>query len=178
MKLFRSHGIIRDHSAITNEEHKPYYYEQIELGFNYRMTELQAALGTSQMDRLDDFVKKRHELKLRYDSLLKNQALIQPYQDLNCYSSLHLYPIKINITSSKKSRDLIFKFLRNKGIGVNVHYIPIHTHPYFKDLGFKKGDFPVAEDYYSKVISIPMFYSMTFQEQDLVIESIKQALKK
>ena len=176
MRLFRSHGIIRDFSAINNEEHNLYYYEQIELGFNYRMTELQAALGNSQMDRLDNFVKRRHELKLRYDSLLKSEALVQPYQDLDCYSSFHLYPIKINTARSKKSRDVIFKSLRNKGVGVNVHYIPIHTHPYFKSLGFKKGDFPIAEEYYSKVISIPLFYSMTFDEQDLVIESIKQTL--
>ena len=177
MKLFRSHGVTRDTNLISKEKHKLYYYEQIELGFNYRMTELQAALGISQMNRLDNFVNSRHKLKKRYDLMLENECLIKPYQNPDCFSSLHLYPIKVNLTEHKNSRDKIFNRLRDSGIGVNVHYIPIHTHPYFKGLGFKEGDFPIAEEYYSKAISIPLFQSMTFDEQDKVIESINTILK-
>jgi UDP-4-amino-4,6-dideoxy-N-acetyl-beta-L-altrosamine transaminase len=177
MKLFRSHGVTRDPKFMIKDKVKQYYYEQIELGFNYRMTELQAALGVSQIDRLDDFVSKRHKIKKRYDLMLKNEDLIQPYQHHDCYSSLHLYPIKINLTKNKNSRDKIFESLRSKGIGVNVHYIPIHTQPYFKNLGFKEGDFPISEDYFKSAISIPIFQSMTNDQQDKVIESLKKILK-
>ncbi len=177
MKLLRSHGITRDQSLMTKEAEGAWYYQQIDLGFNYRMTELQAALGVSQMQRLDEFVTKRHILKEKYDSLLYNLPIIMPYQSSNSYSALHLYPIQIELDKTCKSRELIFRELRQNGIGVNVHYIPIHLHPYYQSLGFKKGDFPNSEQYYKRSISIPLFSSMSESEQIKVSNALKLCVK-
>ena len=169
MRLFRSHGITRDHALMTNQSDGPWHYQQVGLGFNYRMTELQAALGISQMHRLDDFVGVRHLLRQRYDELLSNSPLVRPFQHIDNYSALHLYPIKVLSGEGDKNRHHIFDMLRKNGIGVNVHYIPIHTQPYYSKMGFKHGDFPVAETYYSKAISLPMFSRLSFEEQDRVV---------
>ena len=177
MRLIRSHGVTRDEKLIRKKKYLPYYYEQVELGFNYRMTELQAALGLSQLNRLDDFVSRRHQIKKRYDLTLQNEYLTKPFQNINCYSSMHLYPIKINSAECSKSRDEVFLKLRQEGVGVNVHYIPIHTQPFYKSLGFKEGDFPNSEDYFKNALSIPIFSSMNFNEQDKVIESLINILK-
>jgi UDP-4-amino-4,6-dideoxy-N-acetyl-beta-L-altrosamine transaminase len=177
MQLFRSHGVIRDPELMTKKSEGGWYYQQVELGFNYRMTELQAALGVSQMERLDEFVTLRHKRQIRYDELLKDLSITTPYQDLNSYSALHLYPIKIQIDKVKSTRKEIFEALRKNDIGVNVHYIPVHTQPYYENMGFKKGDFPNAERYYESAISIPLFHVMTFEQQDQVIAALEKVLK-
>ena len=177
MQLFRSHGVTRDPELMTKEAEGGWYYQQVGLGFNYRMTELQAALGVSQMERLDDFITLRHQRQKRYDELLKNLPVIAPYQDLDSYSALHLYPIKIQIDKVKSTRKEIFEALRKNDIGVNVHYIPVHTQPYYENMGFKKGDFPNAESYYESAISIPLFHVMTFEQQDQVIAALEKVLK-
>jgi len=176
MQLFRSHGITRDPKLMTKEADGGWYYQQVELGFNYRMTELQAALGVSQIERLDEFVTLRHKHQKRYDELLKNLPVIAPYQDLDSYSALHLYPIKIQIDILKSTRKEIFKALRKNDIGVNVHYIPVHTQPYYENMGFRKGDFPNSENYYESTISIPMFQGLTIEMQDKVANVLKKVL--
>jgi UDP-4-amino-4,6-dideoxy-N-acetyl-beta-L-altrosamine transaminase len=176
MKLFRSHGVTRDPELMTKEAKGSWYYQQVDLGFNYRMTELQAALGVSQMERLDEFVTLRHKHQNRYDELLKNLPVVAPYQDLNGYSALHLYPIKIQKDKLKSTRKEIFELLRKDGIGVNVHYIPVHTHPYYKNMGFNNGDYPNAESYYESTISIPIFQGLTIEMQDEVVNSLTKVL--
>jgi dTDP-4-amino-4,6-dideoxygalactose transaminase len=177
MQLLRSHGITRNPDVMSKKSEGDWYYQQIVLGFNYRMTELQAALGVSQMQRLDEFVTQRHTLQERYDSLLSSLPIVKPYQNRDSYSALHLYPIQINLNSVDKGREKIFEELRQSDIGVNVHYIPIHTQPYYRQFGFGDGDFPVSEDYYSKVISLPIYYGMTFSEQDLVVNKLENILR-
>lgn len=177
MQLFRSHGVTRDSSLMDKSPEGGWYYQQIDLGFNYRMTELQAALGVSQMQRLDGFVAKRHTLQKRYDSLLNGLPIIKPHQDKDSYSALHLYPIQIDLNSVGKSRQQIFDELREGGIGVNVHYIPIHIQPYYQQLGFVKGDFPNSEVYYDRAISIPLFHTMTLVQQDKVCDTLMRVLQ-
>jgi UDP-4-amino-4,6-dideoxy-N-acetyl-beta-L-altrosamine transaminase len=176
MMIYRSHGITRDDSLMTKSTEGSWYYQQVDLGFNYRMTELQAALGISQMSRLDEFVARRHELQQRFDSLLCNLPIINPYQDKNSYSALHLYPIQIDLEKIDKNRKQVFDELRDDGIGVNVHYIPIHTQPYYQRLGFKIGDFVKSESYYKTAISLPLSSGMTLKEQDRVVTSLIKSL--
>ena len=141
------------------------------------MTELQAALGTSQMQRLDEFTAKRQILRERYDFLLSDLPIMEPYQDKDSYSALHLYPIQIDLERISKSRKQVFNELRNRNIGVNIHYIPIHTHPYYLQFGFSEGDFPNSESYYHRAISIPLFHSMTIEQQDKVHYELKRVLE-
>ena len=176
MQLFRSHGVTRDQGLMTKEVEGAWYYQQVDLGFNYRMTELQAGLGISQIERLDKFVAKRHILKERYNSLLNDLPVIKPYHNQDSYSALHLYPIQLDIDNIRKSRKEVFDQLRNANIGVNVHYIPIHTHPYYQKLGFKDGDFPNSEYYYSGAISLPLFHTMTLEQQDEVVSNLGRIL--
>ena len=177
MRSFRSHGITRDKSLMTRDSDGDWYYQQVGLGFNYRMTELQAALGISQMKRLDEFVAKRHILQERYDLLLSDLPIIKPYQDKDNYSALHLYPIQIDLNKVSKNREQIFNVLRENGVGVNVHYIPIHTQPYYLQFGFREGDFPNSESYYNRTISIPLFHTMTAEQQDEVLDVLKRVLQ-
>ena len=177
MDLFRSHGVTREPSLMSDQNDGPWYYQQINLGFNYRMTELQAALGISQMKKLDEFVSKRHVLQEKYDTLIDSLPIIKPHQHEGSYSALHLYPVQIELNKISKNRRQIFNELRENGIGVNVHYIPIHTQPYYKELGFKEGDFPNSEYYYSRALSIPLFYAMALNQQDEVYNSLKRVLK-
>ena len=177
MRLFRSHGITRDKSLIKNKYNDAWYYEQLCLGFNYRMTDLQAALGISQLKRMDKFVEKRKNLKERYDLLLDNLPIILPFQSKNNQSSFHLYPVQIDTDKTNKSRKAVFDYMRKMFVGVNVHYIPIHTQPYYQSLGFNIGDFPNSEEYYKRTISMPLFHTMTNKQQDVVIKSIKAALQ-
>ena len=176
MQLFRSHGVTRDPELMNKETEGGWYYQQVELGFNYRMTELQAALGVSQMERLDEFVALRHQRQVRYDKLLKGLPIVVPYQSLDSYSALHLYPIQLELENISKSHTQVFDELRQKGLGVNLHYIPVHIQPYYEKMGFSRGDFPEAEKYYSRAISIPMFQGLTTEMQDEVVNALKKVL--
>ncbi|MEE1949598.1 UDP-4-amino-4,6-dideoxy-N-acetyl-beta-L-altrosamine transaminase [Pseudomonas alcaligenes] len=177
MALLRSHGITREASKMTHESDGPWYYQQIDLGFNYRMTELQAALGVTQLERLDQYVARRHELARRYDQLLAGLAVTTPWQHPDSYSGLHLYVIRLQLEKLRSSHRQVFESLREQGIGVNLHYIPVHTQPYYQRMGFQIGDFPEAERYYREAISLPMFQTMTEQQQDEVIAALHKALE-
>ena len=177
MNLFRTHGITRDKDTFNIKSEGPWYYEQHELGFNYRLTELQAALGISQLKRVLHFIEKRHILRESYEKSINSKNIILPQQDKNCYSALHLYPIQLRLEELTLSKKEIFESLRDQGIGVNLHYIPVHFHPYYEKLGFKRGDFPNAENYYKRAISIPLFPSMSSRDQEYVISTILKTIK-
>ncbi|MDH2241150.1 UDP-4-amino-4,6-dideoxy-N-acetyl-beta-L-altrosamine transaminase [Pseudomonas sp. GD03909] len=177
MALLRSHGITRDPAQMTHEADGPWYYQQIDLGFNYRMTELQAALGVTQMERLDQFVARRHQLAQRYDDLLSELPVTTPWQQPDSYSGLHLYVIRLQLGKITKTHSQVFEALRELGIGVNLHYIPVHTQPYYQRMGFEVGDFPEAERYYAEAISLPMFQTMTEAQQDEVVAAMREALE-
>ena len=177
MVLLRSHGITRDPGLMREESHGGWYYQQIDLGFNYRMTELQAALGVSQMKRLDEFVSARHQLSKRYNDKLAHLPLVLPHQLPNTYSGLHLFVIRLCLDEIDFTHKQVFDALRERGIGVNLHYIPVHTQPYYQDMGFSNGDFPESERYYSEAISLPMFHGMTEEQQDIVIQTLTNILR-
>jgi len=176
MQLLRSHGITREAGEMTHAPDGPWYYQQIELGFNYRMTDLQAALGLSQMQRLDEFVTKRHVIAKRYERLLADLPVITPWQHPDGYSGLHLYVIRLKLAEIGKTHRQMFEALRAAGIGVNLHYIPVHMQPYYQKLGYKAGDFPEAEGYYETAISLPLFPALTSEQQDRVVRAIKLLL--
>ena len=176
MNLLRSHGITRDPGLMTQEPDGPWYYQQVDLGFNYRMTELQAALGISQMDRLDAFVTRRHELARRYDKLLAGLPVTTPWQHPDGYSGLHLYVIRLQLDKISKTHLQVFESLRQQGIGVNLHYIPVHTQPYYQKMGFHADGFPNAIAYYSDAISLPMFQGLTDEQQDHVVKILAGVL--
>lgn len=176
MALLRSHGITRDTAHMTHAPDGPWYYQQIDIGFNYRMTELQAALGVSQMQRLDAFVARRHQLAQRYDELLANLPLRTPWQHPDSYSGLHLYVVRLQLDKINKTHRQVFEALREQGIGVNLHYIPVHTQPHYQRMGFKVGDYPQAEQYYAEAISLPMFQTLSGQQQDQVVDALQKVL--
>jgi len=176
MNLFRSHGVTRDPNLMVSESDGGWYYQQIELGFNYRMTELQAALGVSQMTRLSEFVAARHLLAERYNKELAALPITLPYQLPETYSGLHLYVIRLQLDNIAKTHKQVFDELRANGIGVNLHYIPVHTQPYYQKMGFKIGDFPLAERYYQEAISLPMFHLMSYEQQDEVVTVLTKIL--
>lgn len=176
MALLRSHGITRDETQMQGPSHGAWYYQQIALGFNYRMTELQAALGVSQIQRLDTFVTARHRLAARYNQLLVDLPLTLPYQLPETYSGLHLYVIRLHLADIALSHAEVFSALRKAGIGVNVHYIPVHTQPYYQAMGFQPGDFPAAQAYYDEAISLPLFHTMTDAQQDEVVRILTEIL--
>lgn len=170
MELHRSHGVTRAPTLMEGVSEGGWYYEQVALGYNYRMTELQAALGVSQMTRLGEFVAKRHVIARRYDRLLGNMAVTLPRQSPDSHSALHLYPIQVD------DRARIFAELRESGIGVNVHYIPVHTQPFWQKRGFKWGDFPTAEAYYRRAISLPLYPGLSEADQERVVAALSEAL--
>ncbi len=176
MNLFRSHGVTRDPELMEGESHGGWYYEQVELGYNYRMTELQAALGVSQMERLSVFVSERHKLADKYYQLLSGLPIVLPIQLEGTYSGLHLYVVRLKLDEISKTHLQVFNELREKGIGVNLHYIPVHTQPYYQKMGFKCGDFPESERYYQEAISLPMFHLMSEEQQSDVVSAIKDVL--
>ncbi len=154
----------------------PWYYQQVELGYNYRITDIQAALGCSQLARIDDYVQRRHRLAARYDALLADLPLIVPARADDAHSALHLYPVQVDATRCRHGRREVFDALRQAGIGVNVHYIPVHTQPYYRRMGFRPGDFPRAEAYYAQAISLPMFATLSDAQQDEVVAALRRAL--
>lgn len=171
MELYRSHGVTRDPASLSGAElDGPWAYEQVALGYNYRMTELQAALGSSQMTRLAEFVERRNHLAKRYDTLLAGLPLTCPTQSTDSYSAFHLYPIQVD------NRAEVFTRLREAGVGVNVHYIPVHTQPFWSSRGFDWGDYPNAESYYKRAISIPLYFGLSEKDQDKVVSSVAAAL--
>jgi dTDP-4-amino-4,6-dideoxygalactose transaminase len=176
MDLYRSHGITRDPARMSHAPDGPWYYQQIALGYNFRMTELQGALGSSQLERLDEFVARRHVLARRYDSLLSALPLTTPAQSAESYSGLHLYVIRLRLDAISRSHLEVFTFLRERGIGVNLHYIPVHTQPFYQAMGFADDDFPQAMQYYREAISLPMFSALSFDDQDKVVAALTEAL--
>jgi len=171
---YRSHGIVRQPSEMTKVPDGPWYYQQIDLGYNYRMTDIQAALGLSQMSRLDEFVSSRHVLANRYNELLKEDWIELPWQHPDTYSGLHLYIIRVKKIKQGITHRQLFEKLRTAGILVNLHYIPVYAHPYYEAMGFDRKDFPQAESYYSEAISLSMFATLTESEQNFVVEAIKK----
>lgn len=176
LNLLRSHGITREASLMTKPMEGPWYYQQIDLGFNYRMTDVQAALGVSQIQRLDTYVAKRHKLAQRYNELLKDLPVTLPWQHKDSYSGLHLYVIRLQLDKISKTHLEVFEGMREADILVNLHYIPVHMQPYYQAIGFEFGQFPQAEQYYKEAMSIPMFPTMTEEQQDKVIATLKELL--
>ncbi len=175
--LLRSHGITRNPNKMIGASEGPWYYQQVALGYNYRITDLQAALGSSQMDRLDEFVIRRQDLARRYGELLAALPVKLPFQHRDAYSAYHLYVIGLKLDQITKSHCQVFEELHHRGVCVNLHYIPIHTQPYYLGLGFKKGDFPNSERYYQEAMSLPMYYSLSNEEQEWVVDQLKDVLK-
>ncbi|QOD69881.1 UDP-4-amino-4,6-dideoxy-N-acetyl-beta-L-altrosamine transaminase [Vibrio navarrensis] len=178
LALLRSHGITRDPKQMEGESHGGWYYQQIALGYNYRMTELQAALGVSQMQRLEDFVTARHQIAQRYNEQLADLPIVLPYQLPETYSGLHLYVIRLCLEEIGLSHKQVFDALRERGIGVNLHYIPVHTQPYYAKMGFSVGDFPESERYYQEAMSLPMFHGMTLEQQNTVVQILTDVLQR
>ncbi len=172
MARLRTHGITRDEAHMVGEPAGPWYYEQLELGYNYRMTDLQAALGISQMQRLDDFVVRRNKLAKRYDNLLAGMPLQRPTVIAGALSSWHLYPIRLKLDQINRSHKEVFDSLREAGIGVNLHYMPVHLQPYYRNIGFQEGMYPEAEAYGSDAISLPLFPTLTEAQQDNVVAAL------
>lgn len=176
MSLLRSHGITRDASVMTHAPEGPWYYQQINLGFNYRMTDIQAALGLSQMQRLDEIVLKRNDIALRYDDLLADMPVVTPWQNPEDYSARHLYVIRLKLSKILNTRAKIFDSMHQVGINLNVHYIPVYHHPFYQRLGFRAGYCLEAESYYTEAISIPIFPTLTEFQQDRVCQALASQL--
>jgi UDP-4-amino-4,6-dideoxy-N-acetyl-beta-L-altrosamine transaminase len=172
LQLFAKHGVTRDPAFMSEASHGPWYYQQIELGYNYRLSDLHAALGISQLKKLDGFIERRGELAQRYQTELATLPLKLPPIDSNSQSAWHLYMVEL----VKHDRKAIYQALHGKGIGVNVHYIPIHLQPYYQNLGFKSGDFQHAERFYDNALTIPLYPGMTADEQDKVISALQEVL--
>jgi UDP-4-amino-4,6-dideoxy-N-acetyl-beta-L-altrosamine transaminase len=172
LSRLRSHGIVRHPAEMTHAPDGPWYYQQIGIGYNYRMTDIQAALGLSQMKRLDEFVSTRHKIAQRYNDTLKEGWIQLPWQHPDSYSGLHLYIIRIKRKDKEVSHLQLFERLRNAGILVNLHYIPVYRQPYYQNMGYQKQDFPESESYYAEAISIPMYVTLTEDQQSEVVERI------
>ena len=176
LKLYRSHGITRNPALMTHEPDGSWYYQQIDLGFNYRMTDIQAALGYSQMNRLDKFVARRRYLANRYNEKLKSLPLKIPYQSADTNSSWHIYIVRLDLNRVKKSKVQIFTEMREKGVTLNLHYIPVHTQPYYEKLGHKPEECPNSLHYYKEAFTLPLYYSLTDEQQDYVVNSLAEVL--
>ena len=179
MRLYRNHGITRDPALMSHEVDGPWYYEQIALGYNYRMTDIQAALGVSQMMRLQNYIERRHEIANRYTRELADLPLQLPRQPDFAYSAFHLYVIRLHISKIDPLSHLdVFQALRDRGILANLHYIPVHIQPYYQNMGFAWGDFPNSEAYYRSAISIPIYPTLGEASQTQVIVALHEILAK
>ena len=176
LRLYRSHGITRDLGKMTRESDGAWYYQQIELGCNYRMTDIQAALGSSQMTRLDTFVARRRELAARYDELLRDLPLITPYVMEGANPSWHIYVVRVLFDQICKTKQQIFEEMKEREIVLNLHYIPVHRQPYYEELGFRQGDFPESEKYYEEAFTLPLYYDITNDEQNRIVEALRSIL--
>lgn len=174
MERLRSHGVTRDPALMDGPTEGPWYYQQIELGWNYRLTDLQAALGSSQLRRLADYVDRRHAIAERYAAQLDTSALTLPFQVLESRSAYHLYPVMLQDAGRRRQ---VFEGMRSAGVGVNVHYIPVHLQPYYRRQGFRLGDFPNAEAYYEGALSLPMYPTLTEAQQDYVIDTLASLIR-
>lgn len=177
MASLRSHGITRDPSRMVGEPDGPWYYEQIELGYNYRMTDIHAALGLSQLARLETFVEGRNSIAQRYSEMLESLPIRLPTVRPGSYSAFHLYMVRLQKGRVRRSHREVFEYLRESGIGVSLHYIPVHLQPYYRALGFGPGDFPEAEEHYREAITLPLFYGMTDEQQLAVVAALTRALQ-
>ena len=176
LRRLSSHGITRDDALMTCPSEGPWYYQQVELGYNYRLTDLQAALGLSQLPRLEDWVARRHAIAARYDRLLADLPVTVPWQHPVSYSAFHLYVVRLRLGDIQPSHREVFERLRAAGVGVNLHYIPIYRQPYYQAMGFDRGTFPEAERYYAEAITLPMFPGLTDAQQDTVVAALREAV--
>lgn len=176
MMLFRSHGITRN-KELMDEDHGPWYYEQVDLGYNYRLTDLQCALGISQMDKLDSFIARRREIVSKYNEAFSElEEINTPFEEEFSNSGWHIYVITLNLDKLAVGRKEVFEALQKENIGVNVHYLPVYLHPYYKSLGYEKGLCPVAEDIYNRMITLPLFPAMTENDVQDVITAVKKVI--
>jgi len=176
MRLDRSHGITRDPAQLQHDDVGPWYYEQLRLGFNYRMTDICAALGLSQMTRIEEFVARRREIAAAYDAAFADLPVTSPWQHPDTASAWHLYIIRIDRQRTSRSHREIFDSLREAGIGVNLHYIPVYRQPYYRELGFGQGHCPNAEAYYAEAISLPMYFGLSDDEQRQAVAAVAEAV--
>ena len=176
MDLYRSHGVTRDPKLITEPMHGPWYYQQIELGFNYRMPDLNAALGISQIQRLDELVLRRHQISGQYNELLSGLPVVLPHHLEGTYSALHLYVIRLKLNEVKSPHRQVFESLRNEGIGVNLHYIPVHTQPYYRQFCFNDDDFPETMHYYKEAISLPIYPGLTQKQIFEIVDKVRECV--
>ena len=176
MRLFRSHGITREIDPKTIDREGDWYYEQVDLGFNYRMTDIHAAIGLNQLKRLDQYVHRRNELAENYFNLLSDLPIDLPRVKNDCFSSYHLFIIRLLGSEVASRRRALYDHLKKQGIGVNVHYIPVHIQPFFKSLGFKRGDFPNAEQYYSRALTLPLHVNLSVANQSYIASSLKEKI--
>lgn len=172
MARLRSHGITRYPAEMTQPPDGSWYYQQIELGFNYRMTDIQAALGVSQMSRLDEFAERRHVIAQCYDELLKDSFFTTPWQHPDSYSGLHLYIVRLRAGATKFTHREVFERMRAEGIGVNLHYIPVYRQPYYERMGFVPSDFPEAERYYAEAFTLPIYPGLSSEQQQEVVRRL------
>lgn len=177
LRLYRSHGITREAPRMTHESDGPWYYQQIELGFNYRMTDIQAALGCSQMQRLDEFVARRRYLAKRYDEMLKDLPLAVPYVMPNAVPSWHIYIVRMDFARVKKSKQKIFEEMKERGIALNLHYIPVHTQPYYEKLGHVPKECPEALRYYEEAITLPLYFGLKDEDQENIVKTLGDVLQ-
>lgn len=177
MARLRTHGITRDPAEMTHEPDGPWYYQQLELGLNYRLTDIHAALGLSQMKRLEEFVETRNQIANRYTKVLAHLPVTVQLQPLDVYSAFHLYVIRLRLPKTKKTHREVFEALRAVGIGVNLHYIPVYRQPYYAQMGFNPSHFPESERYYAEAISIPMYSGITEDQQDRVVAALRKAIE-
>lgn len=176
LTLYRSHGITRDPEKMTHAADGAWYYQQIDLGYNYRMTDLQAALGHSQMQRLDEFVARRRELAARYNELLRDLPLTMPHVMEGTSPSWHIYVVRLDFARIGKTKEQIFTEMKERGIVLNLHYIPVHLQPYYERLGFAKGDFPHSEAYYEEALTLPLYYTLTDEQQNEIVAALGEVL--